>query len=159
MAAASRLQWKCGLSLGKQTTMIQSVVVTMAVMPSKLRSSMFWLLVWLAAGASALDYYDYEYEDHSHTSFGRIRRKSYRSVVRISKYLIRVTQFTHGHNRLEDRTAVTATPATSLTSPTSRVPAPSPAGGGTSAAPGSTSAAPSARTTVCKCEPCTQCKM
>ena len=45
---------------------------------------MFWLLVWLAAGAMALDYYDYEYEDHSHTSlgFGRIRRKSYRSVVR-----------------------------------------------------------------------------
>ena len=44
VAAASTLQWKCGLSLGKQTTMIQSVslllpMVMMAVMPSKLSSS------------------------------------------------------------------------------------------------------------------------
>ena len=44
MAAASTLQWKCGLSLGKQTTMIQSVslllpMVMMAVMPSKLSFS------------------------------------------------------------------------------------------------------------------------
>ena len=50
-------------------------------------ASMFWLLVWLAAGAMALDYYDYEYEDHSHTSFDRIRRKSYRSVVRSIRLL------------------------------------------------------------------------
>ena len=44
LAAASALQWKCGLSLGKQTTVIQSVslllrMVMMAVMPSKLSSS------------------------------------------------------------------------------------------------------------------------
>ena len=44
MAAASTLQWKRGLSLGKQTTVIQSVslllpMVMMAVMPSKLSSS------------------------------------------------------------------------------------------------------------------------
>ena len=47
VAAASTLQWKCGLSLGKQTTMIQSVssvslllpMVMMAVMPSKLSFS------------------------------------------------------------------------------------------------------------------------